>query len=386
MNINRDIVSAILTHGHGKKSSFEILDWRIDDIAETTSNNYTTQISRLIIRYRSPEEDDSVPKEKICFVKVPIAGPLNDLIVSSGGYEKETLMYTEVLPRMYTIEKEFFTPRLYYSDDKMSLVLKDLTQSGYKCADRVQKLDVEHCIYALKCLAKFHALSVKLETTNGLPEVVKCNAHSSATAEKFNIFITQQMPQFIHSLPQDLKERYPGVITYLKYLSIETVINALNDSSFEKFNVLNHGDLSINNIMFKYDKYGIVRKAKLIDFQFTSWNSPAKDLTYFFITCMEFEEYERYFPLLLGIYLNTLNKILHQLECPTYNMQSLLDEMNTIHAYAWYILSCSLPYLIRDPSCSIDTKFEQEHYRHISVKWFEYLARKGPILSTLSKL
>ncbi|XP_065224116.1 uncharacterized protein LOC135848211 [Planococcus citri] len=393
MNINFNIVNAILTGGHGEKSSFEVLDWRIDNI-ETTSNNYMTQISRLIIRYRSPKEDDSVPKEKFCFVKVPVDGIFSGLPKSLSCYNNEIIMYTKVLSQMYTIDKECFTPRFYYFDDNMTLVLKDLTRSGYKCADRVQKLDIEHCIYALKCVAKFHALSVKLEKTVGLPDQVKCNLYCSAQAAKnLDFLLEQHMPQFIDSVPESLKRKYPNLITYLKNMSIENVINSLNDSSASEFNVLIHGDLTFNNIMFKYDKYGIVRKAKLIDFQITSWNSPAQDLLYFFITSINYEVYRENFSMLMNIYLNTLNKVLDRLECPTFNMRSILNQMDTLYPFALFAVSIFLPHVVRDPNLSTDTKdsthtsgksesgnvYKQDHYREIAVKWLEHLAEKGTL-------
>ncbi|XP_065204473.1 uncharacterized protein LOC135834501 [Planococcus citri] len=325
MNINFNVVNTILTREHGEKSSFKVLDWRIDKITETTGNHYTTQVSRLIIRYQPCGEESSAPKEKICYVKVPTDGPFYEVIESMNCYNNEIIMYTKVFSQMYTIEKECFTPRLYYFDDNMTLMLKDLTQSGYKCVDSVQKFDIEHCIYALRCMAKFHALSVKLEKTVGLPEQVKCSPYCSAQAAKNQHFLLkQQMPQSIDSIPESLKRKYPDLITYLKNMPFENVINTLNHSSTSEFNVLNHGDFSINNIMFKYDKYGMVRKVKLVDLQTTFWNSPAQDLMYFFIT----------------------------------NAKDLTYTPGKIET---------------------GNPYKQDHYRKIAVKWLEHLAEKGTL-------
>ncbi|XP_065199889.1 uncharacterized protein LOC135831384 [Planococcus citri] len=386
MNFNIDAINSILTRKHGDVSSVKVLEWHVDDITEVACINCTTRVSRLIIHYRILGENNSAPIQEICFVKMPTEGFLYESAISMDLYNKEIVMYTTVLPQMYSIEKKYMTPRLCYFNDKMTLALKDLSQSGYKCADRIQKLDIEHCIYALQCLAKFHALSVKLEKTTSLPDSVKFNPYCNTGADKtLNSLLAKQIPIFIDSLPRNLKEMYPNFISHLNTLSAEKIINALNDSSSSKFNVLIHGDFSINNIMFKYDKYGLVRKAKLIDFQFTRWSSPASDLLYFFITCMKFEVYLRYFPLLMNVYFNALNKVLRQLDCPKYDMRSVLKEMDTLYPYALYVLSGILPCIICDPNIAADSKgflenvYKQDHYREISVKWCEHLAKKGTL-------
>ncbi|KAL6977981.1 hypothetical protein U1Q18_050638, partial [Sarracenia purpurea var. burkii] len=167
--INDDLLHTILTSSHSsKRSSIRILDWHIDENIVQAGNNYSSQVSRLTVRYQQQDQDDKTsPREKKFFLKVPFNVPNYELWKKLGGYDNEVAMYTEVLPQMYTIEddEEYFSPRQYYFDDKMSLVLKDLSQSGYRCADRIEQLDVEHSLYALRSLAKFHALSVKLEKT-----------------------------------------------------------------------------------------------------------------------------------------------------------------------------------------------------------------------------
>ena len=42
------------------------------------------------------------------------------------------------------------------------LIIEDLAPLGYRMADRHSGLDIEHCLLAIRGLAKFHASSVKL--------------------------------------------------------------------------------------------------------------------------------------------------------------------------------------------------------------------------------
>ncbi|KAL6977980.1 hypothetical protein U1Q18_050637 [Sarracenia purpurea var. burkii] len=148
-------------------------------------------------------------------------------------------------------------------------------------------------------------------------------------------------------LPQDLKDRYPDAVAYFRNLSSrETWTKMIDDLSTTRFKVLNHGDLWTNNIMFKYDKYGAVKKVKFVDFQTTSWATPAKDLIYFILTSVKFEVYLKYFPLLMKIYVDTLNRVLLRLDCPHYEMRNLLRDIDTMYPFAITVLCGVLPLFI----------------------------------------
>lgn len=50
------------------------------------------------------------------------------------------------------------------------------------------------------------------------------------------------------------------------------------------FQVLNHGDMWLNNMMFKFDKENNPIEVSMIDFQLSFWGSPSADLLYFLIS------------------------------------------------------------------------------------------------------
>lgn len=53
------------------------------------------------------------------------------------------------------------------------------------------------------------------------------------------------------------------------------------------FQVLNHGDIWLNNMMFKSDEAGNPLDVSMIDFQGPFWASPVSDLIYFLLSSVE---------------------------------------------------------------------------------------------------
>lgn len=51
----------------------------------------------------------------------------------------------------------------------------------------------------------------------------------------------------------------------------------------DQFNVLNHGDLWGNNIMFRYNEEGAADKCLFLDYQAPKYGAPSQDLYYFII-------------------------------------------------------------------------------------------------------
>ena len=80
------------------------------------------------------------------------------------------------------------------------------------------------------------------------------------------------------------------------------------------FQILNHGDPWLNNIMFKSDADKKSIDVKLIDFQMSFWASPAADLLYFLITSVADDVKVEHFDNFIEFYHSELSSGLKKLE------------------------------------------------------------------------
>lgn len=87
------------------------------------------------------------------------------------------------------------------------------------------------------------------------------------------------------------------------------------------FQVLNHGDTWLNNMMFKSDGENIPIDASLIDFQLSYWASPAADLLMFILTSVaddiKVDHFDDFIDLYHGELVSSLNKLNYAQHIPT---------------------------------------------------------------------
>ncbi|GAB0098643.1 CHK domain-containing protein [Sergentomyia squamirostris] len=206
----------------------------------------------------------------------------------------EMSMYSEVLHKIHDLlrsvnDHTIICPEIYWQDKTTnSMIFEDLQERNYKCVNKRDRFDVEHTKLVLEKLAKYHAASVILKTKES-------NLYNGLS----NGFLTRNN-NVAHSF---LKEQYDSLIDvvsgwsnydyYVKKLRgirdrfIERGTEAFDPD--EDFNVLTHGDLWNNNMMFNYDNEGNPVDVIFVDFQRTTWTSPAVDFLNLIHTCIREE-------------------------------------------------------------------------------------------------
>ncbi|CAD7091482.1 unnamed protein product [Hermetia illucens] len=282
--LDKDFFTICLREGLNN-SNIEIKNFNIT-MGTNPGDNYTSFLYRVYIKYKDTEIGC---KDLQLMVKsIPTDGD-RTFPADVNLHMKEKSAYFDLLPQVHQLLRHcWIAPRCYYAVDTpvQTIVFQDLKAEGYSIADRVQGLNEIHCEIVLNKLAKFHAASAHiLQKTPNLQEKFKegfcCRA--AVNTEVFQIFFRKnlkkaaemvaEMPGFEHFGPQlmALFDNFPAIVLSSIALCVEDI------------RTVNHGDLWVNNIMFRYDN-GTPNDALFVDFQGSFVNSPAFDLNYFFIT------------------------------------------------------------------------------------------------------
>jgi len=215
------------------------------------------------------------------------------------------------------------------------LVLEDLQPAGFKMAPRRNGLDFDHCALAMRKIAMFHAASVVLVDKN--PSTIK-NYGTGLYSD--HEMIAPWLLKGLNSFAQSLKS-WPGMENYgikLEKMGTDAVKRGVEagDKRLGGFNVLNHGDLWINNMLFTYHDNGKLNDLKFVDFQIVKYTSPALDLHYFLGTSPSVEVRRKHMDSLLNIYYGHLIATLATLNYSLDTVPSRADFIKDFNSRAFY--------------------------------------------------
>lgn len=164
-----------------------------------------------------------------------------------------------------------------------------------------------------------------------------------------------------------LVKNWPGYeVIAKKMLPIaDDVINKLDAHCNQKstgLKVLNHGDLWINNLLFKYDK-GKPVDLVFVDYQMSFYSSPGIDINYFLNTSPRLEVRQQSRDELIKSYYLEFSKTLKLLDDATWTMPLIsLDEMRreigTREFFGFMASVGILPMVVMDKETAKDANLE----------------------------
>lgn len=280
-------------------------------------------------------------------------------------YEKEMDVYEIVVPELKRLSRslgdrsELYPSALTVDRDHSVIIFDDLSKKGFTMLDRSVGLDLTHMKMSLKLMAKLHASSLKLAELH--PTIFDRYTTGMMTRE------TDAFYPFFYATFDALADEistwdpkwhyYSNKLRKLRPHFVEQGLKVFDHESDDDLRVFVHGDLWINNLLFKYDSStGKPIDIVLLDFQFCVYATPVIDLCYFFFTSPTdelrqscFDELTQYYYYHLASYTAKLG---YSKKFPTFHQfqKQLLKKM----FYAVYSSMIALPVQINDDPTDAD--------------------------------
>ena len=150
-----------------------------------------------------------------------------------------------------------FTARgLYYHSGSpaTAIVLDDLKEQGFRMVDRTVGLDMQHCLLVMKAIAQSHAASAVLHLKD--PQIFKPFSES-VYCERQRKILEVVYQSNLKSLAKEVEkwpffnDRFACKLHRVADKAVDFLFKLLERDD-DDFNVFVHGDLWVNNMMFRY--------------------------------------------------------------------------------------------------------------------------------------
>ncbi|KYM94221.1 PREDICTED: uncharacterized protein LOC108781508 [Cyphomyrmex costatus] len=355
--------------------------------ATNKGDNYTSDMIRITAEYSRDQDSCKIKEKKSIILKIlPKLGSVRQKFVTKSGlFRTEMLMMSDTLNKMNKLlePKYRLSGKTLYvqNENPMLIAIEDLASLGFRMADRLSGLDLDHSILAFHGLARFHAASVALcEKEPQQKEMyLKGTFNKQQSSEMKDIFIkcTKGLADEIVNWPEVKKysEKIAKLSDHIYQIGIDAT--KLNN---EEFNVITHGDFHVNNMLFRYDNNGKPIDHIFVDFQMCVYATPALDLIFFFNTSPSLDVMENKKDILLNEYLDTLSATMKQLNCKTLppTMEELKVTIKQKAHYAMIIFFVVLPFMLCCKTKATDLDellstgrhpgFKSENYKKLMIK------------------
>lgn len=215
-------------------------------------------------------------------------------------YNREMIMYNQILPQMAALlveigdDDKLFAETLHVDFKRSAIIFEDLSASRFVVADRIAGLDESQARVTLRKLAKFHATAAVLNER--MPDILTnlqggFLRRTNRAFEPFYKGMLDVCANFADSCVE-LGPYYKEKLLKLRPYVLEYAVRSFDHKNGHFFTLI-HSDIWATNVMLLFEKNDEnngtknVKDARLIDFQFSNWSSPAVDLHYLINTSFE---------------------------------------------------------------------------------------------------
>ncbi|XP_018057094.1 PREDICTED: uncharacterized protein LOC108692984 isoform X2 [Atta colombica] len=319
--------------------------------ATSKGDNYTSDMIRITAEY---SRNSKIKEKKSIIIKLsPVHGVRQKIVTQADLFHTEMSMMSDTLDKMNKLlePKHRLSAKILYAQNENPtlLMIEDLASLGFQMADRSSGLDLDHSLMAYRGLARFHAASVVVCEKNPKQKEMYSkgmfyNQHSSEMKSFFNMG-SKALADEIANWPE--AKKYSEKVSKLSDHMYQIGIDA-HMLCEDEFNVINHGDCHMNNMLFKYDNNGKPTDQIFVDFQMCIYASAALDFIYLLNSSISFDVTEHKTDILLNEYLHTLSTTMKQLNCKTQppTMKELKASIKRKASYGMMASFTILPFLL----------------------------------------
>ncbi|XP_053661021.1 uncharacterized protein LOC128710006 [Anopheles marshallii] len=317
--INNDLLVELLVQQHG--TSFKRLVAYEVNVATKKGDNYASEMYRVSLHY-----DIGLFVKKNIILKVMPSGELQQKVMQENNiYPREIVIYGQIIPKIYKHLRSMgdvsvISPHCLSTatTPKQMLVFEDVCEQGYKMVDRRYGLDVDHARLVIVKLAKLHACSrIVYEEEPALFDLTKEGCISDDPKKQtFLPYYRRCVRQVMRLVAEWNRDgRWDQIQRKLQKLHDKIIPYGCDVYRREEncFNVLNHNDIWLNNMMFSYGEDTGVEDVLLLDYQLAFFGSPGVDLNFFLYGSLQPEVRVAHLPDLIQLYHTTLQSTLEQL-------------------------------------------------------------------------
>lgn len=321
--------------------------------------NYLSDLYRVNVEFSRGQKGQEITTKTSLILKIAPTGDFREAMISDAEFFKtEMLVVSQTLPSMNKILDKIgvtsLAGRCFHVQYQapIHLIIEDLTTKGFQVADRQAGLDLDHCLISLRKLAAFHASSVALreEDPNALTQHSRGMLHKDHPLSLATFFnestkaLGEEVAKWLELSPRISKKILELSEVFYKK-GCESALFREDD-----FNVLNHGDCWVNNMMFLCDERQKPIDVMFVDFQMCCHGSPALDLLYFLGTSPRDDIRAHKRELLLREYHTSLTDTMTKLKCNTEapsfeKLQGMLRDRAFYEVVACFVL---LPLVLVD--------------------------------------
>lgn len=210
-----------------------------------------------------------------------------EYLEETNFFTKEVQLYQELLPLMLKNSSLSWAAECYLAKDKHFIIMENL--NDFKTfPSKNLTFDFDHLNLSVKTLACFHATSIILEEKNGFKFGDKYNEMLSEAAypkspenhirRKGLENAIEVLSELLRLIPELRESPYYEKIIQA-FPDKMRLIYKFSETSKTYRNVVSHGDLWVNNLMFSYhENQDKPKSCKFVDFQLARYAPPSIDL------------------------------------------------------------------------------------------------------------